>query len=106
MPTLPNGNGSSTGPAALSGTVPIIDARWRRRVTVGGRVRSVRVAPLHDSPTLEMVIVDATGAISLVFLGRREIAGIGVGTVMTAEGVVGIHQARLAILNPTYRLMD
>jgi hypothetical protein len=106
MPTLPNGNGSSTGPAALSGTVPIIDARWRRRVTVGGRVRSVRVAPLHDSPTLEVVIVDATGAISLVFLGRREIAGIGVGTVMTAEGVVGIHQARLAILNPTYRLMD
>jgi hypothetical protein len=106
MPTLPNGNGSSTGPAALPGTVPIIDARWRRRVTVGGRVRSVRVAPLHDSPTLELVLVDATGAISLVFLGRREIAGIGVGTVMTAEGVVGIHQARLAILNPTYRLMD
>ena len=28
------------------------------------------------------------------------------GTVMTAEGVVGIHQARLAILNPTYRLID
>jgi hypothetical protein len=64
------------------------------------------VAPLHDSPTLELVLVDATGAISLVFLGRREIAGIGVGTVMTAEGVVGIHQARLAILNPTYRLLD
>jgi hypothetical protein len=105
-PALPNGNGSSTGPAALAGTVAIIDARWRRRVTVGGRVRSVRVAPLHDSPTLEVVLVDATGAISLVFLGRREIAGIGVGTVMTAEGVVGIHQARLAILNPTYRLMD
>ena len=28
------------------------------------------------------------------------------GTLMTAEGVVGIHQARLAILNPTYRLLD
>jgi len=66
----------------------------------------VRVAPLHDTPTLEVVIVDATGAISLVFLGRREVAGIGVGTVMTADGMVGVHQARLAILNPTYRLRD
>jgi len=47
-----------------------------------------------------------TVPISLVFLGRREVAGIGVGTVMTADGMVGVHQARLAILNPTYRLRD
>jgi hypothetical protein len=72
---------------------------------VGGKVRSVRVAPLHDSPTLEVVVVDATGAISLVFLGRREIAGIEVASVLTAEGMVGVHKARLAIINPSYRLV-
>jgi amino acid transporter len=99
-----NGHGAHDVPP-LEGTVPIAEARWRRRVLVGGKVRSVRVAPLHDSPTLEVVVVDATGAISLVFLGRREIAGIEVGSVLTAEGMVGVHKARLAIINPSYRLV-
>ncbi|MDP1806616.1 MAG: amino acid permease, partial [Acidimicrobiales bacterium] len=34
----------------LPGHQPIGDARWRRRVKVSGRVRSMRVAPLHDAP--------------------------------------------------------
>ncbi len=89
----------------MEGRVPIIDASWRHRVAVAGRVRSMRVAPQHDSPTLELVLVDDTGAISVVFLGRRELAGVEVGTVMTVEGMVGVHKARLAILNPAYRLL-
>jgi len=89
----------------VPGRVPIIDAEWRERVVVAGRVRSVRVAPLHDAPTLELVIVDDTGAISVVFLGRRGLAGVEVGTKMAVEGMVGVHKARLAILNPTYHLL-
>jgi RecG-like helicase len=99
----PDGDdGASLG---VAGTVPIIDAHWRDRVTVGGRVRSLRVAPLHDSPTVEIVLVDDTGAISVVFLGRRSVAGVEVGTRMTVEGMVGVHKSRLAILNPTYHLL-
>jgi hypothetical protein len=41
----------------------------------------------------------------VLFLGRRSIAGIGVGTKMAVEGMVGIHKARLAILNPSYQLL-
>jgi RecG-like helicase len=89
----------------VPGSTSIIDARWRRRVTVSGKVRSVRVAPLHDAPTLELVLVDATGSISVVFLGRRNVAGINVGTRMIVEGTVGVHQARLAIMNPSYQLL-
>ena len=66
----------------------------------------MRIAPQHDSPTLEVVLVDQTGAISVVFLGRRAIAGLDVGTRMSVEGMVGVHKARLAILNPSYRLLD
>ena len=65
----------------------------------------VAVAPLHDSPTLELVLTDHTGAVSIVFLGRRAIAGVDIGTRMTVEGTVGIHDNRLAILNPGYRLL-
>jgi amino acid transporter len=89
----------------VDGATPIIDAQWRQRVTVAGRVRSLRVAPLHDTPTLELVLTDGTGAISVVFLGRRAVAGIAVGTRLTAEGMVGEHKSRLAIINPTYRLL-
>ena len=90
----------------LPGHLPIGDARWRRRVKLAGRVRSMRVAPLHDAPTLELVLVDATGGVSVVFLGRRALAGVDVGTRMSVEGTVGIHQRRLALLNPVYELLD
>jgi hypothetical protein len=89
----------------VPGCVPIADATWRDRVKVAGRVRSIRVAPLHDAQTLELILVDDSAAISVVFLGRRSIAGVGVGTKMAVEGTVGIHQTRLAILNPSYRLL-
>ena len=90
----------------VTGRTPIIEARWRQRVTVAGQVRSLRVAPLHDTPDVEVVLVDDTGAISVVFLGRRAIAGVDVGTRMSVDGMVGVHKARLAILNPSYRLLD
>jgi hypothetical protein len=89
----------------VSNRTQIIEAKWRRHVTVVGQVRSVRVAPLHDAPTVELVLVDETGAISVVFLGRRSIAGVQVGSRMLIEGTVGTHKARLAVLNPTYRLL-
>ena len=90
-----------SGGLVLPGTVPIADARWRRRVTVGGRVRSVRVAPLHDSPT------PRGGARRRHRARSRSCSSVAgrspasrSGTAMTAEGMVGVHQARLAIINP------
>ncbi|MGQ0432286.1 MAG: amino acid permease [Microthrixaceae bacterium] len=87
------------------GRTAIIDAHWRDQVAIAGRVRSIRVAPLHDAPTLELVLVDDTGAISVVFLGRRDLAGVEIGTQLSVEGTVGIHKTRLAVLNPTYRIL-
>jgi amino acid transporter len=101
---LPGDNGAA-GIGPVPGTTPIGDVHWRDRVTIAGRVRSLRVAPQHDAPTLELVLVDATGGISVVFLGRRHLAGVDVGTKMVVEGTVGIHKARLALLNPRYRLL-
>ena len=50
------------------------------------------------------LLVDETGGITLVFLARRQLAGIRPGTMLRAEGMVGAHQRRLAILNPVYEL--
>jgi hypothetical protein len=65
------------------------------------------VQPLADAPTLECVLVDKSGAaITLVFLGRRSIAGLQGGTRMVAEGMVGKHKGKLAMINPTYQLLS
>jgi RecG-like helicase len=83
---------------------PIADVQFRERVKVRGRVRSLRVRPWADSPTLEVVLVDDTAGITVVFLARRSIGGVRPGTVMSVEGMVGAHERRLAILNPEYEL--
>ena len=72
---------------------------------VKGKVRSIRVAPQRDVPTLECVVDDGTGTLLAVFLGRRELAGVKVGSRIEVTGTVGVHQNRLAILNPSYRLL-
>jgi amino acid transporter len=83
----------------------IADVAWRQRVTVSGRVRTMRVRPLADVPSLELVLADETGALSVVFHGRRSIEGIALGTHLQVEGTAVDHHGRLAILNPKYVLL-
>ena len=82
--------------------IPIAEVQWRQRARVAGRVRSMRIQPWGGVPTLECTLVDATGGVAVVFLGRREVAGIHPGTCLAVEGMVGEHNGRLAILNPEY----
>ena len=84
--------------------IPIGDVVARSRVRVKGRVRSIRVRPWADVATLEVVLVDGTGGLALVFLSRRRIGGIRLGVTMSAEGVAVAHDRRLALLNPIYDL--
>ncbi len=106
-PPLPAGSPGSTEAfaARTDGTMPIAAVAWRQRVRVEGRVSTVRVQPLAGTSTLECVIEDGTGAISLVFLGRSKIPGIEIGTRLCARGIAGNHHGRLALLNPTYELL-
>ncbi|MCU1485909.1 MAG: nucleic acid binding OB-fold tRNA/helicase-type [Actinomycetia bacterium] len=99
----PRGNGHH--PRRTGDGVAIAEVRCRERVTVQGRVRAVRVRPLADVPSLEVVLTDGSGSLSVVFHGRREIPGITVGTVLQVTGTAIDHHGRLAILNPTYTLV-
>ncbi|HZU72919.1 MAG TPA: hypothetical protein VE990_09135, partial [Acidimicrobiales bacterium] len=84
---------------------PIAQATYRTRCRIGGRVRSIRVQPWSGVPALECILVDGSGAISLVFLGRRKIAGIEAGTTLVVNGVIGRHRDRLAVINPDYEIL-
>lgn len=95
-------------PVALTvphAATPIANLVWRRRATVVGRVRSVRVQPMAGIPTVQCTLVDDTGGLLIVFFGRRRIAGIRPGVRMVVEGMVGALDRRMAILNPGYQLL-
>jgi len=79
--------------------------QWRKRARVQGRVTSIKTAPRGAAPTLQVEIWDESGGVSLQFLGRREIAGLEVGSQMRAEGMVGEEEGSMIILNPSYELL-
>jgi hypothetical protein len=90
----------------VPGAQPIASLQWRTRARVSGRVKTIRVQPLSEVPTIECVVVDQSGeAITFVFLGRRSIAGLRNGTQMVAEGMVGKHKGKLAMINPSFEVL-
>jgi amino acid transporter len=104
-PGLLAADGHEGPPSWPEAALPIAAVTWRQRVLVEGRVRTVRVQPLAGTSTLECILEDDTGALSLVFLGRNKIPGIDIGTRVRAKGVAGEHRGRLAIINPAYELV-
>lgn len=92
---------------AVAGTTPIADLQYRQRAKVAGRIRSVRVQPSFDVPTLECVITDTSGGeLLVVFLGRKDIPGIRTGAEILVSARVGERRGRLAMLNPLYELLS
>ncbi len=91
--------------AAADPTLPIGQVRWRTDARIEGRIRSMRVQPWANVATLECVVVDETGGLLLVFLGRRRVGGIELGRHIRARGMVGEHRGYLAILNPAVELL-
>ncbi len=84
--------------------IAINQAIWRQRAHVRGHVQSIKTAPSGSSPMVEVEVWDQTGGITLQFLGRREIAGLDVGSTICAEGMVGENEGALTILNPSYEI--
>ncbi|WP_435300217.1 OB-fold nucleic acid binding domain-containing protein [Timonella sp. A28] len=82
----------------------IEDAHDRTRGTFTGIVRSVVFNPEHDKKVLEVELYDGSGALALVWLGRRSISGIIPGSRMTVNGLVTIVDGRPVMYNPRYEL--
>jgi hypothetical protein len=92
-------------PALLGDRIPIAEVRYRSRARVAGKVRAMRVQPHGGVASLECTLVDETGGIALVFLGRRSLPGMKIGVRVVADGTVGEDRGHLAILNPTYEFL-
>ena len=90
--------------AAQSGCSRVCDTSRGELVTVTGRLRTVVYTPRTNLPTLEADLYDGSDVVTLVWLGRRQIAGIEPGRALTARGRVAIRDRRKVIYNPHYEL--
>lgn len=92
---------------AVPNSVNIGDAAPRAEITVAGEIKDTRVVPRPDgSPWLEATIDDGTGSLTVLWTGRKTIAGIRPGQrlVITGRGAPNGPGARLLIYNPRYEL--
>jgi hypothetical protein len=87
-----------------SGLVQISDAPDRTRVKLSGALRTVTLRPRGGVPALEAELFDGSGAITLVWLGRRQITGIGPGRQVEVEGRIGVQEGVRVMYNPRYEL--
>jgi RecG-like helicase len=76
----------------------------REVVTVYGQLKNVSLAPRAGTPSLEACLYDGSGIVTLVWLGRRTIAGIKPGVSLVAHGRVSCNDGRRVIFNPRYEL--
>jgi hypothetical protein len=89
----------------VEGVLPIGAIEWRHKARIAGRVTSVEVQPWRGAQVLSCTLVDRTGSVTLVFT-RREVPGIETGAQIVAEGTVGEHEGRLALLNPIHEVLQ
>lgn len=89
------------------GVTPIVEAAPRQQVCVVGEISSVRIVPRAGSPSLEATVTDGSGAVVVVWTGRRQIAGISPGRrlMLTGRGSPSGARGRLTIFNPDYELL-
>lgn len=88
------------------GSVPIQNCEDRQRVQLTGTVSTVTISPRAGHPALEVELRDGSGAVTLVWLGRRQIPGIDCGRTLKVWGRISCHDGRRLIYNPRYELMQ
>jgi len=80
------------------------DCHSGEEATVRGRLRSVELCPKDAVATLEAELYDGTEGVTLVWLGRRRIAGIEPGRIIRATGRMAVRDGHKVMYNPYYEL--
>jgi hypothetical protein len=87
-----------------TGCQSIADAKDRSYVRLTGTVNTVTLRPRGGIPVLEAELYDGSGAVTLIWLGRRRIAGIEPGRAMVVQGRLTNQRDVPVVFNPHYEL--
>ena len=90
--------------ATAQGATPIARCTEREAVYVLGTLRTVTFRPRAGVPALQAELWDGTGAVTVVWLGRRSIPGITPGRRIKVRGRITALRGQRVIYNPIYEL--
>ena len=91
-------------PCTPSATQLIARIRPQSRVVVSGMIRSTGTVTVGSGLAFHFTLVDGSGELDVLFLGRPTVRGLLPGTRVSVEGRVGTHDCKLALWNPRYRI--
>ncbi len=77
----------------------------RERVRLRGTITVLTIKPRSGTPWLEAEFSDGSGAVTLIWMGRREIAGVTAGRELIVTGRVSCVDGSRRIYNPYYELL-
>ena len=83
-------------------SVRIRDAVTRDRSKLAGVVRRITVRPLEGHESLEALLYDGTGEVTVVWMGRRTIPGLGLGTRLVVDGMLAEQRGERRLVNPNF----
>lgn len=89
-----------------SGAVPIKQCKDREVVDLAGTIAAVTINPRGGHPALEAELRDGSGAVTLVWLGRRQIPGIHAGRSVLVSGRISCGDDGRIMYNPRYELIS
>ncbi|WP_113717553.1 single stranded DNA-binding domain-containing protein [Arthrobacter dokdonensis] len=95
--------------------VPINELPLRGRAVSSGVIDAVTILPLSSSPEFSAIVTDrefhrmpgdgGSHRLRLVWLGRRRVPGIDVGTRLRVEGMVSLRGGLPTMFNPRYEII-
>lgn len=91
--------------AQRQGCSPLAEIPDRAFARVAGTLHSVTLQPRSGVPALEADLYDGSGTVTLVWIGRRRIAGVDCGRRLIASGRIASVDGRRVMFNPRYDLL-
>ncbi len=87
----------------VPGSVRIEQAPMRAPVKIAAVVRRLTIFPMEGNESLEALVADGTGELVIVFMGRRALPGLTLGTRVIVEGVAGQQRdGSVRMVNPKF----
>lgn len=78
------------------------EARPRRLIAARGEVARTETIALGSSHAYRCLLRDGSGSLTLLFIGRRKVAGLEEGVWCRTAGRVAVHDNELVLWNPRY----
>ncbi|WP_407643729.1 OB-fold nucleic acid binding domain-containing protein [Cutibacterium porci] len=88
-----------------AGVSTIAEAKLRTRASLQGRIEVLTLNPRGTNRWLEAELRDGTGAVTLIWMGRRRIPGLRAGRRLSVEGMITEAGGRRVIYNPRYTVL-